>query len=102
MAALGPAVGAVALREYYEACVGIEVLPAAPAPARARTAGVTLGRRVAQFERAGEAVAAVRAAFEQQRDRLAARMAHLVLSRQHVPALDRLLQVIAASDLDGI
>ncbi len=102
VAALGPAVGAGALREYYEACVGIEVLPAAPAAARARTAGITLGTRPAQFERAGAAIEAVRVAFEQQRDLLAARTAHLVLSRQDVPALDRLLQVIGASDLDGI
>ena len=49
-----------------------------------------------------EAAETVRAALEQQRARLASRAAHLVLAREEVPALDRLLQVIAASDFGGL
>ena len=33
---------------------------------------------------------------------LAARVAHLVLDRTEVPALDRLLQALTAADIDGL
>ncbi len=102
IAALGPAVGASVLRAFAEADAGIAALPKDPGAEHARTAGVTLGARPPQFYRAWETIEAVRATFEVQRKRLAASTVRLVLSRQQVPALDRLLQAIVASDLGGI
>lgn len=100
--ALGPGVGVEALRVFHAADVALAALAAQPEPERARTSGITLGRRPAQFYRAWEAIKAVRGAFEVQRKRLAACTARLVLARADVPVLDRLLQTIVASDLDGI
>lgn len=99
---LGPPVGAVALHAFEAARAALDALPADPHATLARTAGVTLGASVPAFDAADRATEATRDAFEVQRPRLAARAAHLVLDRTEIPALDRLLQAITASDLDGI
>lgn len=98
----------VVLREAAEALRRLDAMRALGPPAggavlaafaaAARTAEVTLGALPLSLA----AVDAVRAALEQQRTRLAARTAHMVLARDEVPALDRLLQTITASDLGRI
>ena len=80
----------------------LDALPAEPDGQQARTAGVTLGLPPAAFEEAEAAIAAVRRALEQQLRRLASRTVRIVLERQRVAALDRLLQAITASDVGGI
>ena len=99
---LGPPAGAAALRAYATARAALDALPAEPDGQQARTAGVTLGLPPAAFEEAEAAIAAVRRALEQQLRRLASRTVRIVLERQRVAALDRLLQAITASDVGGI
>ncbi len=100
--ALGAPVGVAPLAAFVAARAGLASLPLEPAADAARTAEVTLGSPLPLVAQASEAIDAVRAALEQQRARLASRAAHMVLAREEVPALDRLLQVIAASNLSGI
>jgi hypothetical protein len=91
-----------ALHRFAHALTAVEALPPTADPTRARTAGITLGAPIADFEALAAATEAIRTALEVQRRRLAARTAHLVLDRAEVPALDRLLQAITASDVDAI
>ena len=100
--ALGEPVGGDALESYAGAVAALDALPAEPEPREARTAGVTLGRAPAMFAQATAAGEAIGRALELQRRRLASRAVRIVLERQGVPALDRLLQAITASDVDGI
>lgn len=100
--ALGAPIGVGPLAAFVTARAGLASLPLEPAADAARTAEVTLGSPLPLVAQAREAIQAVRAALEQQRARLASRAAHLVLAREEVPALDRLLQVIVASDLGGL
>lgn len=102
IATLGDPVGALALHDFDTARAALAAFPADPDPTQPRTAGVILGAPVPAFDAAARAVDAIRAALEVQRRRLATRAAHLVLDRTEVPALDRLLQAIAAGDIDGI
>ena len=99
---LGPPVGSAALRAHASARAALEALPAELDPQRARTAGVTLGLEPAAFDEAETAITAVRRALGQQLRRLASRTVRIVLERQGVAALDRLLQAITASDVEGI
>ena len=100
--ALGLPLGEPALAAYEEAVAAVAALPPDPDQAAARTAGVTLGSEPPLFEEARAAIEAVRGALEAQRLRLASEAVSAVLSRPGVPALDRLLQAIGASDLDGL
>ena len=100
--ALGAPAGGEALESYATAGAALAALPADPDPQAARTAGVTLGREPAAFAQARMAVEAVQEALEVQRQRLASGTVRMVLERPGVPALDQLLQAIAASDVDGI
>ena len=102
IAALGPPIGAGAVAVLEGALAALEALPRDPDAQLARTDGVTLGVEPPLFADAGAAVAAVRSALEAQRRRLASETVRAVLARPGVPDLDRLLQAIAASDLDGI
>ena len=100
--ALGPPVGEQALAAYEVSVAALEALPAEPDPQLPRTAGVTLGQDPAACAEARAAVEGLRRALEVQRQRLASGAVRLVLEREGVPALDRLLQAIAASDVEGI
>ena len=100
--ALGAPVGRVALERYHVASAAIEALPPSPHPTAAQTGGVALGREPAALAQAREAVAAVGGALETQRRRLASATARRVLERRGVPALDRLLQALAAGDVGGM
>ncbi len=100
--ALGAPAGGEALASYAAAKAALAALPADPDPQAARTAGVTLGREPAAFAQGRMAVEAVQQALEVQRQRLASGTVRMVLERPGVPALDQLLQAIAASDVDGI
>ncbi len=100
--ALGPPVGEQARAAYEASVAALEALPPEPDPRLPRTAGVTLGRDPAACAEAQQAVGGVRRALELQRRRLASSAVRLVLEREGVPALDRLLQAIAASDVEGI
>jgi hypothetical protein len=102
MRALGAPVGGAALMVFATTRDGLAALLLEPDAEAPRTADVTLGAPLELVARARTAIEAVRAALEQQRARLASRAAHLVLAREEVPALDRLLQAITASDLGGI
>jgi hypothetical protein len=100
--ALGPPAGEQALAAYEASVAALEALPAEPDPQLPCTAGVTLAQDPAVCAEAKEAVEEVRRALEVQRQRLASSAVRLVLEREGVPALDRLLQAIAASDVEGI
>ena len=100
--ALGPPLGAEAAAALDAAVTTLTALPRDPDPQQPRTAGVTLGVEPPLCGEACAAVAAVRSALETQRRRLASETMRAVLARPGVPDLDRLLQTIAASDLDGI
>ena len=100
--ALGPALGERALAAYREAEQALGGLPADPEASAARTAGVTLGLDPPLFDAVPEAVEGLQRVLEAQRSRLASEAVSAVLGRPGVPALDRLLQAIAASDLDGV
>ena len=100
--ALGPPVGEQALAAYEVSVAALEALPAEPDPQLPCTAGVTLGQDPAACAEARAAVEGLRRALEVQRQRLASGAVRLVLEREGVPALDRLLQAIAASDVEGI
>jgi hypothetical protein len=102
MAVLGAPLGVAGLDAYDAARAALEELPTDPDPDLPRTAGVTLGLEPALFGEARDAVAAVLAALEAQRQRLASETVRAVLGRPGVSDLDRLLQAIGASDLDGI
>ena len=99
---LGPPVGEGALERHRAAEAALVVLPAEPDGEAARTAGVTLGREPAACAEARSASNAVRRALDVQRGRLASETVRLVLSHPGVPALERLLQAIAVSDVDAI
>ena len=99
---LGEPLGGDALESYAGAVAALDALPAEPEPRVAQTAGVTLGRAPAMFAQATAAAEAIGRALEQQRRRLASHAVRIVLERRAVPALDRLLQAITASDIDGI
>lgn len=100
--ALGEAVGDAARKAYAESVATVSALPPDPDPGEAQTAGVALGREPAAFAQATSTISTVRRALEIQRRRLASRAVRIVLERQGVPALDRLLQAITASDIEGI
>ncbi len=100
--ALGPALGAAAIARWEDARTALAALPAEPERGAAHTARVELGGRPPQFATARATVAAVREALDAQRERLARRIVRMELARAELPALDRLLQAIAAADLDGI
>lgn len=100
--ALGPAVGLVAADTLARALSTLAALPAEPDPDAPTTTDVPLGGDPPALAAAAQAAQAIRGALEEQRRRLAAATVHRVLARSAVPALDRLLQAIAASDLDGI
>lgn len=100
--ALGPALGAAAIARWEQARTALATLPAEPERGAAHTAHVELGGRPPQFAAARATVAAVRGALDAQRERLARRIVRMELARAELPALDRLLQAIAAADLDGI
>ena len=100
--ALGPPRGERALAAYREAEQALGELPADPEAGAARTAGVTLGLDPPLFAAVPEAVGGLQRVLEAQRSRLASEAVSAVLARPGVPALDRLLQAIAASDLDGV
>ena len=99
---LGAPVGEAEIAAYRAAEATLEAMPADPTSGAARTAGVTLGREPPLGAQAGAAVEGVRRGLEEQRGRLASATVRLVLARPGVAALDRLLQAIAASDLDGL
>lgn len=65
-------------------------------------ASAPLGREPALFATAERAPLEVRAALERQRERLAAAAVRLVLERPGQQDLDRLLQAIQVSQLDGL
>ena len=102
VSALGPPVGEQALSAYEVSVAALEALPAEPDPQLPRTADVTLGQEPTACAEASEAVEGLRRALEVQRQRLASGAVRLVLEREGVPALDRLLQAIGASDVEGI
>lgn len=102
VSALGPPVGEPAMHAYGAAVSAIEALSSSPHATAARTANIALGERPPQLQAASAAVESVRSALEKQRRRLASSAVRLVLDRSGVPALDRLLQAIHASDLGGI
>ncbi len=91
-----------ALRRHAASLRALDALPDEPAPGEPTTGGVALGAEPAAFAAASEAAAAVDAALEGCRRALAAALAGLALDRAGVPGLDRLLQAIAASELDGL
>ena len=99
---LGPPVGSLALAALSEARTAIGAVPREPDPDAAQTGGVTLGLEPPPVAGTREAIANVSAALELQRRRLASETVRAILSRPGVPALDQLLQAIAASDLDAI
>ena len=99
---LGPRVGERAIIEYRAALEAVESLPAEPEAGAPRTAGVVIGRDPRVFLEAPAVAAALRAAFDEQRRRLSSATVRMILSRQGVPALDRLLQAITASDLESL
>ena len=102
ISALGPPIGGPALAAYDAARADLEGLPAGPGPGEPRTAGVTLGVEPPLFAEVRAALEAVERGLERQRLRLASETVRAVLARPGVPGLDRLLQAIVASDLDGI
>lgn len=102
LAGIGRATGMIALHALDCSRGRLSALAAEPDQAAARTSGVTLGAGHPAIEDARNAAAAVRAALEVQRRRLAQHAAHLVLDREEVPALDPLLQALTAADVDGI
>ncbi len=102
ISALGRPAGVASLAAHRRARQALDDIPEAASPDAARTANVPLGGEPLAFVAARAAIEAVDAAIETQRRRLAARAMHFVLDRETVPALDRLLQAIAASDVGGI
>ncbi len=100
--ALGPPAGVTALFAFAEARDVLAALPAEANGEAPLTAGVALGGEPAVFTQAEEAAEQVARALELQRGRLASQTVRLVLERESVPSLDRLLQAISASDLGGI
>ena len=100
--ALGPPAGVAALFAFAEARDALAALPAEANGEAPLTAGVVLGGEPAVFTQAEEAAEQVARALELQRGRLASQTVRLVLERESVPSLDRLLQAISASDLGGI
>ena len=102
LAGIGRATGIIALHALDRSGGRLSALAEEPDQEAARTSDVTLGARHPAIEDARNAAAAVRAALEVQRRRLAQHAAHLVLDREEVPALDRLLQALTAADVDGI
>lgn len=102
ISALGGPAGGQALAAFASARDALAALLAGGDAAAVRAASVTLDREPPLFARAEQAVLAVQHALEHKRTRFAGRAAALALERRDVPALDRLLQVIAASDVDGI
>lgn len=102
LAGIGRATGIIALHALDRSRGRLSALAAEPDQGAARTSDVTLGAGHPAIEDARTAALAVRAALEVQRRRLAQHAAHLVLDREEVPALDRLLQALTAADVDGI
>ena len=100
--ALGPPAGVAALFAFAEARDALAALPAEANGEAPLTAGVVLGGEPAVFAQAEETAEQVARALELQRGRLASQTVRLVLERESVPSLDRLLQAISASDLGGI
>jgi hypothetical protein len=99
---LGRPVGIASVAAHGRARQALDTIPSEANVDAPRTADVPLGRDPLAFVAARAAIEAVDAALETQRRRLAARAMHFVLDRETVPALDRLLQAITASDVSGI
>ncbi len=68
----------------------------------AAAAAVPLGGTPALFDEVSRVIEAVHAALEGQRQRLASATTARILERTEVPPLDRLLQAIQATNLEGI
>ncbi len=100
--ALGPPAGVAALFAFAEADAALAALPAQADGETPLTAGIALGAEPALFTEAEAAAEQVAQALEVQRGRLASQTVRFVLERESVPALDRLLQAITASDLGGV
>ena len=100
--ALGPPVGAAALADLESAATMLTALPPDPDPETPCTAGVVLGEDPPAFAALRAAADAVEEALEIQRRRLASETVARIPARPGVPALDRLLQAIVASDVDAI
>lgn len=100
--ALGKPVGQEARVAFELALQALETLPDGPDPEQARTAGVTLGIEPPVFAHVNEVADEIHAALEVQRRRLASTTVRAILAREGIPALDRLLQAIAASELDAL
>ncbi len=92
---LGPALGA-------RATVALRTLRAALASFESTGLPSAVGVEPSAFAEVAPAIAAVRAALEVQRQRLAAAMVSIILDQSGGPDVSRLLQAIQASDLDGI
>lgn len=99
---LGRPVGIASVAAHGRARQALDAIPSEANVDAPRTADVPLGRDPLAFVAARAAIEAVDTALETQRRRLAARAMHFVLDRETVPALDRLLQAITASDIGGI
>lgn len=100
--ALGPPTGVAALFAFAAARDALAALPAQADGETPLTAGIALGAEPALFTEAETAAEQVAHALEVQRGRLASQTVRFVLERESVPALDRLLQAITASDLGGV
>ncbi len=102
VAAFGPRSGEVAAASLQRARDWLSALPEGLDPEAPRTAGIVLGERPPALTDGEQAVVRVQQALEAKRSRFAAIVAALALERSGVPALDRLLHVIAASGLGTI
>ena len=102
IATLGRPVGVASLAAHGRALQSLDAIPNETVFDAPRTADVPLGRDSLAFVATRAAIDAVDAALETQRRRLAARAMNFLLDRETVPALDRLLQAITASDVGAI
>ena len=102
VAALGPRSGEVAAVALQRAREWVSALPEGLDAEAPRTAGIVLGERPPALADGERAVIRVQEALDAKRSRLASVTAALALERSGVPALDRLLQAITASDLGAI
>ena len=100
--ALGPPVGTASLADLESATTMLKALPPEPDSETPCTAGIVLGEDPPAFAALRAAVDAVEDALEVQRRRLASETVARILARPGVPALDRLLQAIVASNVDAI
>ena len=100
--ALGRGDGAEAVARLEAAAAEVEAVPALAETERPVTAGLRLGGQFSAEAAATAAIEGVAAAADRRQRRLAGALASLVMGRTDVGPLDRVLQTLLASDLDGL